>query len=174
MVLSHPYQTGGSHAPVVRIVQYGVRSGVARPLVGSICWIPVLSSAAILPTWSPVLSNNRCCCCAPLSPGSLFHATQSASSPRRSGFIRAARLTCETVYYPFLRQILAVPSDELPPCSWIEGMPVIHCQSGCFRPGLRHPPASILTGQPATPAQRSDPVTVLRQLRAAGQYWLYW
>ena len=131
------------------------------------------SRAAILPTWSPVLSNNRCCCCAPLSPGSLFHATQSASSPRRSGFIRAARLTCETVYYPFLRQILAVPSDELPPCSWIEGMPVIHCQSGCFRPGLRHPPASILTGQPATPAQRSDPVTVLRQLRGAGQCRLY-
>jgi len=173
MVLSHPYQTGGSHAPVVRIVRYGVRSGVARPLVGSICWIPVLSRAAILSTWSPASSNNRRCCCALLPPGSPFHATQSAISPRRSGFIRAARLTCETVYYPFLRQILAVPSDELPPCSWIEGMPVIHCQSGCFRPGLRHPPASILTGQSATPAQRSDPVTVLRQLRGAGQCRLY-
>jgi hypothetical protein len=35
-------------------------------------------------------------------------------------------------------------------------------------------PASSFTGQSATPAQQSDPVTVLRQLRAAGQYWLYW
>ncbi len=41
---------------------------------------------------------------------------------------RAARLTRATVYYPFLRQILAAPSDEPPPCLRIGGMPVIRCQ----------------------------------------------
>jgi hypothetical protein len=43
------------------------------------------SRAAILSTWSPALSNNRRCCCAPLLPGSLSHATQSAISLGRSG-----------------------------------------------------------------------------------------
>ncbi|MBO9326419.1 MAG: hypothetical protein J7463_13915 [Roseiflexus sp.] len=51
MVLSHPYQTGGSHAPVVRIVRYGVRLGVARRhfvhLVASIIEQPSLLLRAI-------------------------------------------------------------------------------------------------------------------------------
>ena len=41
--------------------------------------------------------------------------------------IRAARLTRETVYYLFLRRILAAPSDELLPCLRIGGMLVIRC-----------------------------------------------
>jgi hypothetical protein len=40
---------------------------------------------------------------------------------------RAARLTRETVYYPFLRRILAAPSDEPLPCLRIGGMLVIRC-----------------------------------------------
>jgi hypothetical protein len=34
----------------------------------------------------------------------------------------------ETVYYPFLHQILAAPLDEPPPCLRIGGIPVIRCQ----------------------------------------------
>jgi hypothetical protein len=40
---------------------------------------------------------------------------------------RSARLTRETVYYPFLRRILAAPSDEPLPCLRIGGMLVIRC-----------------------------------------------
>ena len=52
MALSHPYQTGGFHAPVVRIVRYGVHPRVARchfaHLVAGIIEQPLLLLCAIV------------------------------------------------------------------------------------------------------------------------------
>ena len=88
--------------------------------------------------------------------------------------IRSARPTRETVYYLFPRRFLAAPSDEPPPCLRIGGIPVIRCQPvWMLSTGAASSAASVFTGQPAMPARRSDPVTVLRQLRGAGQCRLY-
>ena len=130
MALSHPYQTGGFHAPVVRIVRYGVRPGVARRhfvhLVASIIEQPSLLLCAI----------------AARQPISRYTERNFTQAQR---IIRSARLTRETVYYLFPRRFLAAPSDEPPPCLRIGGIPVIRCQpvwmlstgaasSACFNP----------------------------------------
>ena len=158
MVLSHPYQTGGFHAPVVRIVRYGVHPRVARchfaHLVAGIIEQPLLLLCAIVARQPisryPERKFTQAQRIYPCCPPDVRDGLLSLPAPDPGGAV--GRTTAVLVDRGHA-------SDPLP--IWM------------LSTGAASSAASVFTGQPAMPARRSDPVTVLRQLRGAGQCRLY-